>query len=228
MARPLIAVTRPVSGDRLPFAAVAAGVWLAGGRAVRITERDAKLGEHFHGLVVSGGTDIYPELYNQPPKPHYRYDYGRDDLERQWLSRAEEEGLPVLGICRGAQLINVVRGGTLHMDVSKAYEKARYPSGTLARIFYRKRAHIERGSKLHSIVGLESVRINSLHTQAIDRLGSHLVGTAREANGVIQCIEDPRLPFFMGVQFHPEYLVYSKYYRRLFRALLAAARAVTG
>ena len=207
-------------------AAIRSALVLAGGRAVKVTPRATRYQEHFHGVILSGGTDIYPELYNQPPKPRYHYDLARDEMERQWLVKAVSGGLPVLGICRGAQLMNVVRGGTLHMDVSKAYEKARYPSGLLARIFYRKRARIEPGSRLHGMVGLRSVRINSLHTQAIDRLGTRLVGTAREANGVIQCVEDPALPYFVGVQFHPEYMIYSRYFRRVFAALVEAAKEV--
>lgn len=222
--RPRIAVTEPDSGARLSWLCIAATIWCVGGVPLRATAQNPRYREPIDGLILAGGTDIDPARYHGIPKKDYRYDRPRDALELAWLDRAERNGLPVLGICRGAQLINIARGGDLHIDISKVYEKTNYPNGTLARIFYRKRVRIEDDSLLRQLVGEEYSRINSMHTQAINRLGHGLKVAAQEANSIVQAVEDRTKPMFMGVQFHPEYMVYARRYRNLFRELVRAAK----
>lgn len=223
-SRPLIGVTTPIRKGTIPFICVALGIFLAGGRALRLTSKRPHRDRSLDGLVICGGTDIHPSLYGDVTKINYVYDRDRDALEVHWLKRAEEHDWPVLGICRGAQLLNVIRGGNLHMDIRQAFEEADYPSHLLANIFFRKTMYIVSGTLLHRLWGKETSRVNSLHSQSINRLGKGLVVGAKERNGIIQAVEDARKPFVLGVQFHPEYLVYRQTARRVFKALVAEAR----
>lgn len=222
--RPLIGVTGPAEKGRIPFLCVSLAVWMAGGRVLRLTPEKPHHDTDLDGLVICGGTDIHPSLYDEITKINYVYDRDRDALEVHWLKRAEEQDWPVLGICRGAQLLNVLRGGNLHMDIRQAFEEADYPTHLLANIFFRKTMHIVSGTLLHRLWGKRTSRVNSLHSQSINRLGRGLVVGARERNGIIQAVEDARKPFVLGVQFHPEYLIYRKSVRRLFASLVAEAR----
>lgn len=165
---------------------------------------------------------MFPALFQDEPEPKkdYTYDHDRDEMEMYWLRKAENEGLPVLGICRGAQLMNVAGGGKLHLDVSKAYEKADYPASWLSHIFYRKKITIQNGSLLHKILGRTIVRVNSIHKQSIAEIAPGLIVTAKEDNGVIQAIEKPGHNFYLGVQFHPEFLIYKRIFRKLFKKLV--------
>jgi putative glutamine amidotransferase len=151
---------------------------------------------------------------------HTGLDRARDALENGLLASALRDGAPVLGICRGAQLINVYLGGTLHQDVRSFYSEVASPWT----IFPRKRVALEDGSRLAALLGASHAVVNSLHRQAVDRLGSGLAIVARESNGVVQAIEAPESAFLVGVQWHPEYLPQRPEQRRLFRELVRAAR----
>lgn len=222
-AKPRIGVTGPAEGAFTSRVCIALGVRMAGATPVHIRPHDDIDALDISGAVIAGGTDIHPALYGGAAKRRYAYDTARDTAELRLIARAEREKLPLLGICRGAQLINVSRGGDLHPDIAKAFERAEYPNNTLAHIFYRKRIYISPGSLLARLAGGESRRVNSIHSQAVNRAGAYLSVTAKEANGVPQAIEDNRFPFFLGVQFHPEYLLYSRSYRAIFRALAREA-----
>lgn len=217
-------MTAPLKKGRVAFLCTAIGIWLAGGRVLRLTAQKPHRDRTVDGLIICGGTDIHPSLYGDVTKINYIYDRDRDALEIHWLKRAEEHGWPVLGICRGAQLLNVLRGGNLHMDIRRAFEEADYPSHLLGNIFFRKTMFIAPETLLHRIWGKEKSRVNSLHSQAIDRLGRQLVVAAKERNGIIQAVEDPDHPYALGVQFHPEFLIYRRTARAMFRELVKAAR----
>jgi putative glutamine amidotransferase len=174
--------------------------------------------------VLGGGADVYPRRFAVEHQAAYRYDQAREEIEEWWAARAEALNLPTLGICRGAQLMNVLDGGSLHMDVSKAYEKAVYPTSTLKRAVFRKPIKIAGDSLLHRLTGVSFLHVNSIHSQAIDRLGEGLVVTAREPNGVVQAIEGVGRTFWLGVQFHPELLLYRARFRAIFKGFIEAAR----
>lgn len=146
-------------------------------------------------------------------------DSARDNLENQLLARAVADDLPVLGICRGAQLINVFFGGTLHRDLSSFYAEATNPWT----VFPRKRIRIEPGSRLKTIIELDDCSVNSLHRNAIANVGAGLIVSAREANGIVQAIERSDRRFLIGVQWHPEYLPQRLEHQRLFDRLIAEA-----
>lgn len=220
---PVIGVTKPSLGDNAAFAAIWLAVRLAGGVPLKLTAKRPHTDRWISGLILGGGSDVYPELYKGQPLPGGRYDRDRDEMEQFWARKAREENLPVLGICRGAQLLNVINGGTLHADIGAAFPDADYPSTLRGHAFYRKTIVIEADSLLHDILGAKERKVNSIHKQAIDRVGDGLVISARERNGLIQAIEDPRADYYLGVQFHPEFLVYRRPDRRIFRALVRAA-----
>jgi putative glutamine amidotransferase len=175
------------------------------------------------GLLLSGGSDVHPVLFQSPPKAGYAYDLPREAMEIAWLRQAGAADLPTLGVCRGAQLMNVVAGGALHMDLAEAFEDTRYPSHWLEQIWFRKRARIVAPSRLADIVGDEDLWVNSVHSQAVDRLGEGLTISACETNGAVQAIEDPGRRFWLGVQFHPEFLIHRRRCRAIFEAFTAAA-----
>lgn len=222
--RPIIGITKPERGDTIPYLAMKLAVWLAGGDAVKVTARAPRDPRTIDGLIFGGGSDVYPKRYEGEPKPGYRYDLGRGDMEASWALAARRLDLPVLGVCRGAQMLNVLAGGTLHADLSGF--KTDRPNNILWRFFHRMPVRVRFKSKLSVITQCSSqMHVNAIHSQAIDRLGAGLTVSAREPNGVIQGIEDPSQPFWLGVQFHPEFLIYRAPFRRLFRALVDTAHA---
>ena len=146
-------------------------------------------------------------------------DPARDEMEQEVISQAIDRKLPMLGICRGMQLINVALGGTLHQSLEGFYDE--YPA--IRSVLPRKRVELAPGSRLHGIVGADSALVNALHRQAIDRLGEGLGAVAREASGVLQGFEAIGDRWLVGVQWHPEYLPQRRDQRALFTALVARA-----
>jgi gamma-glutamyl-gamma-aminobutyrate hydrolase PuuD/predicted ATP-grasp superfamily ATP-dependent carboligase len=220
--RPMIGVTKPERGDLLAYWAMKFAVWLAGGDSVKLVAGAPRDPHSIDGLIFGGGSDVYPKRYHGAPKPGYRYDLARGDMEASWALAARRHGLPVLGVCRGAQMLNVLAGGTLHADLSE-FETQR-PADVIARFLARYPIRVRFKSKLAELTRCpKEMRVNAIHQQAIDRLGAGLTVSAREPNGLIQAIEDPSAPFWLGVQFHPELLIYRAPFRRLFKALVEAA-----
>lgn len=220
MARPLIGITASARGARISSWANRMAVWRAGGRSVRITSLEPFPIDRLDGLVVGGGDDIDTALYGETMQPKIRIDPERDRLELRALDVAEARGMPVLGICRGSQMINVHRGGSLHVDIHEVYEEA----PRLRTVLPRKRVSIVPDSGLYRILGISECRVNALHHQAVNRLGEAISVVARERSGVVQGIEAPGGRFLVGVQWHPEYLVADPRQQNLFRTLVEAAK----
>ncbi|MCW9708338.1 gamma-glutamyl-gamma-aminobutyrate hydrolase family protein [Fodinibius salsisoli] len=143
----------------------------------------------------------------------------RDQMELKLLRKALENKWPVLGICRGAQLINIHFGGTLHNDITDFYTETPY----IYSVWPRKKIAITDGSLLSGILSFEQDWINALHHQAIDRCGEGIVIAAKEENGIIQAIEYDRKPFLIGVQWHPEYMPQIPAQRAIFKELVSQA-----
>ena len=220
--RPRIGITKPEHGDELAFLAMRLAVWLAGGSPVKLTARAPRDPQAIDGLIFGGGADVYPLRYAGSPKPGYRYDIERGDMEDTWLDAAAEHDLPVLGVCRGAQMLNVLAGGSLHADLSSF--GARPSSHFWERLTRREPISILPRSLLAAICGRTELCVNSIHTQTIARLGAGLTVAAREPNGLIQAIEDRSRRMWIGVQLHPEFMLYRAPFRRLFRALVVEAQ----
>ncbi|MGZ6645446.1 MAG: gamma-glutamyl-gamma-aminobutyrate hydrolase family protein [Solirubrobacteraceae bacterium] len=173
------------------------------------------------GICLAGGPDLDPALYGAlerhpelgPTNPEH------DAFELAVARAADAAGLPMLGICRGAQALNVARGGTLHQHVAghRQTEFAGMPSQRVA---------VAPGSLLAAVTGAgDSLEINSFHHQAVDVLGAGLRVAARAADGTIEAMEDPARPFMLGVQWHAETLTERAEHGALFAALVQAACA---
>jgi len=224
--RPRIGITKPERGDTFAFLAMKFAVWFAGGEPVEVTARAPHDPHSIDGLVFGGGADVYPKRYEGDPKPGYRYDLARGDMEASWAAAARKHELPVLGVCRGAQMLNVLAGGTLHADLSSFGAKASV--GWWEQLTRRRRIRISPRSILAASCGRTEMNVNSIHSQAIARLGAGLTVAAREDNAVIQAIEDRSRCMWIGVQYHPELMIWGAPHRRLFRALVVEAQRRRG
>lgn len=197
--------------------------WLAlrraGARPVRLTPDWPHGLDRFDGFLIGGGDDISAELYGGELTLDIRIDPDRDRLEQDVLAHALTSGRPVLGVCRGAQMINVHQGGSLHTDIHAVYETA----PRMRTILPRKRVTLAPDTRLRDLLGVDRLRVNALHHQAVDRLGEGLVVTARDDHGIVQAIECAAGPWLLGVQWHPEFLQWTPRQQKLFDALVAAA-----
>jgi len=156
------------------------------------------------GLLLTGGVDVDPSLFGAEPHPLLGLvDGPRDQFELALYHAARAKGVPVLGVCRGHQLINVAAGGTLHQHLPALTETVQHeqleiggaPSHGVA---------LEPDSALAQAFGAEHVRTNSYHHQAVDRPGQGLRVVGRSADGVVEALEGTEGPFVLGVQWHPE------------------------
>jgi putative glutamine amidotransferase len=152
-------------------------------------------------------------------RPRVGIDAARDRLELALLEDTLASGRPVLGICRGAQLLNVSFGGTLHRDLRDFYREAPRARTILA----RREVTVTPDSLLASLLGTTRCRVNALHHQAVAEVGEGLTVVAREPDGVVQAVEAPGRSFVLGVQWHPEYLPQIRRQRRIFEGLVEAA-----
>ena len=187
-------------------------------RTLRKESRTVRKGRFAHFLVFVL-TWLIRRLFSLPPNEHGG-DTARDELEFGLLAAALARDLPVLGICRGGQLINVHLGGSLHQDISGFYTER----PNLRTVRARKLVNVEPGTTLARVVGRKQILVNSLHSQSVNTLGETLRRSAVEPNGVVQGIEHLTRPFVLGVQWHPEFLPFHREQRRIFHHLVEAAR----
>ena len=158
--------------------------------------------EGLAGLLLTGGTDVNPALYGEAPHPETQpSDDQRDALEIRLLKQALEMNLPVLAICRGLQLFNVVHGGTLiqHLDDGLHEKRTDLPVSA-----ENHTATVKPETKLAAIVGSGKIPVNSRHHQAIRQLGEGLRVSAVSEDDVIEAVERPDKAFAVAVQWHPE------------------------
>lgn len=183
----------------------------AGGHAIILPYTLARLSDYAamcSGVIFTGGNfTIDPQFFDEPfqsPLPLHPH---RTTFEMAFLKHVLKVKVPVLGICAGAQLINVVLGGSLFQDLSQSHPQTEPHSGIAA----HQAAHtirVEKGTLLDKICqGRPELGVNSSHVQAINRLGKGLVVNARALDGVIEGIELANYPFCLGTQWHPEFLV---------------------
>lgn len=170
------------------------------------------------GLLLTGGGDVDPELYGGNPKLGLEVDKERDALELALIEAARERQLPILGICRGAQLLNVAFGGTLRsLREDDALEKAHFGWSGHA-------VEVENGSSLATYLGTAQLEnVESFHGQAVDRVGDGLRAVAKAADGVVEAVESQDA-WIVGVQWHPELVLDDPEQQRLVEAFVEAAR----
>jgi putative glutamine amidotransferase len=169
--------------------------------------------EAVDALMLTGGPDVNPELYGEQRGPDTQYPRAsRDETELAALAAAQDRGLPILAICRGVQLLNVARGGTLHQHLPDHAPKVlgQYDTNTI---------RIEPGTKLAAALG-ETATVLCAHHQAIKQVGEGLTPVAWSPDGTVEGVEDPSQPWLVGIQPHPEELAESL---PLFEAFVRAA-----
>ena len=182
------------------------------------------LADRLDGLIFSGGPDLDPGTYGHAPHPRLGPDVDRvsDEYELALHAVAAERDLPVLGICRGMQALNVSRGGTLHQHLPDhtaldhnqghaSYEPAHPVS-------------VAGGSLLRRLTGASTLEVNSYHHQAVDRVGDGLRVCALAQDGTVEAVWDPAARFCLGVQWHPEVLTHRAEHAPVVRAFVDAAR----
>lgn len=180
------------------------------------------------GLLLTGGGDLDPAYYGEEMLPQCNEpERERDEAEFAFTQDALAERMPILGVCRGMQLLNVTRGGNLIQDLAtQRPETARHDQLDHPRTFRAHSMDINPSSRLGEILGLSQAMVNSLHHQAVDRPGEGVEIVAWSEDGVAEALELRDYPFALAVQYHPEELVTDddEASVRLFRAFVEACR----
>ena len=180
------------------------------------------------GLVLTGGGDVQPSLYGATAHPTIELaEEGRDEYEIALVRLATEADLPVLAICRGLQVLNVARGGTLVQDISDQVGTAVIHRVPTPRDATAHEISLRRGSLLERVLnesthGTGTRGVNSRHHQAVKEIGADLIVTATAPDGVVEAAEDPRRRFLIGVQWHPENFCRTGEFRQLFEGFIRA------
>jgi putative glutamine amidotransferase len=224
--KPVIGVTRCSKLEDYVASVEQAG---ARARVLEVSESAGKVLREVDGVLLTGGGDVDPAFYGEARHPAtHDAEPGRDEFEIDLARRAMSEDVPLLAICRGAQVLNVAAGGTLVQDIPTALQSdlphlvPAPPNADCHDI------RIESGSRLATVLGPHaeaacSCRVNSRHHQSVARPGGGLTVSARAADGVVEAIEKPDARFCIGVQWHPENFWRSGEFSPLFDAFVAAA-----
>ncbi len=173
------------------------------------------------GLLLPGGADIAPALYGEEPgercgRPHAL----RDRYEPLLLDAFLTAGKPVLGICRGLQMLNVCRGGSLQQDIA-GLQKCRH-SDFIRRGRGVHSVQLTPGTQLAEIFGCDTLQVNSIHHQAVKKPGSGLAAAATSSDGFVEAAELTGHPFCIAVQWHPEHMERDAVQQKLIRAFVEA------
>ena len=238
MVTPLIGITTSVTVGTTPERAYVNGAYIeavqaAGGIPLLLTphftpEVQAVLWPRLDGLVLPGVGDIDPARFGEARHPAVDdVSLARDELELGLARRAVADGVPLFAICRGMQVLNVALGGTLVQDIPSERPGALVHSQKAPR---HEATHgvkvMGEGTRLGRVLGALEVEVNSMHHQAIGRLGEGLQEVAWAPDGIVEGVELPgEVRFVLGVQWHPEELVaHDPTARNLFAAIVDAAR----
>jgi putative glutamine amidotransferase len=231
VSRPRIGVTLDADDDRGSYllkASYVDAVLAAGGLPILLPHAPEAAAAYLallDGLVVTGGAfDVPPDLYGEAPrracgptKP------ARTAFEKELLAAALAARLPVLGVCGGMQLLNVVQGGTLYQDLVADAGLSGHEQPAPKDVPSHE-ARVTPGTQLAALVGPAPLPVNSTHHQAVRDPGAGVLVSARAPDGVIEAIELPDLPFALGVQWHPEAcLRHEPRHAALYRGLVQAA-----
>lgn len=236
MSKPLIGVTtyNGTSASGNPITAVQhtyiRAVTQAGGLPLLIPsifseEELFDLYPRLHGIMFTGGGDISLKYFNGAP--HVRIagvDENRDAAEISLLKKAANDGKPMLGICRGMQVMNVALGGTLYTHIAEQVKGALdhdYPGDLFSAIVHP--VHVDETARAAKLFGETLLQVNSLHHQALKDIAPPLKAAGHAPDGIVEIVELPDHPYALGVQWHPEWLTDQPVMRRLFKSFVDAA-----
>jgi Predicted glutamine amidotransferases len=194
--------------------------------AIPVIESESYMNDliaRLEGILFTGGSDIDPTRYNSP----FQRGLGmivpeRDNFELKLLDNALKQNKPILGICRGFQLLNVYCGGTLYQDIGHANITEVEHVGLMApKEHPTHKVWLQKGSRVYNAYQQEEVFVNSFHHQTIEKLGENLIATGKSPDGLIEALEHKNYDFVVGVQWHPEMMsdVYPEQLT-LFKALI--------
>ena len=182
------------------------------------------------GILIPGGVDVDPAAFGEAPHERLgRIDPARDRVELQLVKWAVVDRKPVLGLCRGLQVINVALGGTLSQDLEAQYPNALkhdyFPNYGFERDYLAHEVALTPGTRLHHAMHAESIPVNSMHHQGIKELGRSLAPAATAPDGLIEALESCDDSFLVGVQWHPEvFEATDPHTEHLFSDFLASSR----
>ena len=197
----------------------------------RAAQQPADIIRRAAGLLLTGGGDVNPAIYGEAAHPAFdAAEAGRDEYEIELVCRAIEADLPIFAICRGIQVLNVARGGTLVQDIPTVLPRALghrlavppHEPVALAHQITLKQDSLLAGATGGRFADAGGFAVNSRHHQAVKTLGEGLVATAAAPDGVIEAIEDPTRRFCLGVQWHPENFYRTGEFRSLFERFVQA------
>jgi putative glutamine amidotransferase len=181
--------------------------------------------DRLDAVLLPGGLDVHPSYYGQEPGPGLgRVNADLDELEAPLVRLAKERGLPILGVCRGHQMVNVALGGTLYQDIEAEGVSSfdHWASLDNGRDYLAHKVLIKPGTRLRDIVGAAELEVNSFHHQAVREVAPGLLVNATSPDGVVEGLESPD-GLVMTLQCHPESLTGTKWARRLFEAFVSGA-----
>lgn len=212
----------------------------AGGAPVLVPLLDRDLGtlravyDAIDGVLIPGGVDMDPATFGEEPHPKLgRVDEARDVVEMQLARWAIEDGKPLLGLCRGLQVINVTLGGTLYQDLGDQFPDGikhdYFPTYGFKRDHLAHDVAVTAGSRLRDVLARDRITVNSMHHQGIKTLARDLVASAIAPDGLVEAVELPASPFCVGVQWHPEVFdMANPDTRHVFQEFVAAAGRYRG
>lgn len=188
-------------------------------------ENAAEVVEALDGLLLAGGDDCDPAAYGEERHPTVTdpMDPRRQENDFALAKAAREQGIPTFGICLGLQVMNVAAGGTLIQDIDSQHD-TEIVHASIPEDRARHDVIIEQGTQLAGYLPATELNVNSSHHQAIRDVGEGLRVTAHAPDGIVEGLEDPRLPFYLGVQWHPEDMTGEGSATSLFAAFIEAAR----
>lgn len=185
--------------------------------------------DRLDGLLLAGGVDMDPGSFDEAPHPRLgRTDHARDVVELELVKWAIAERKPILGLCRGHQVLNVALGGTLYQDIEaqvpSALKHDYFPTAGYPRDYLAHEVTLQPGSRLHQAFQAAIIPVNSMHHQAVKALAPSLQASGHAPDGVVEAIESGTEHFLVGVQWHPEMFGHKdNRTRRLFEAFIDAS-----
>ena len=245
-SKPKIAITGPNKSGTTAWFFTALNVYLSGGEAFRVTPNTFDGVLDYDGVIIGGGSDIHPDhyikeklapvkrslwvkikeclLYPMELLTHFstsQYDKERDEMEIKFIHFALDNNLPILGICRGHQLLNAELGGSMYESTlpllkKEARIRTPFPQKTVL--------YTTNDSLISKIAGDDPLKVNAIHSQAVAKTPDELEITGKEEAGINQVIESKNSDKVLGVQWHPEYLFYMKAHRKIFSWLVREAK----